>query len=106
MVAIRTMNLIDVNQALRIYLGSDQNGGVEPYGMVARVEARYGSNASTVIAELESVLDGLYQESDVINLPTLADIAIFVEKRVRLRRPDLEDDVCKAIGNYVSYSYR
>ncbi len=47
------MNLIDVNQALRIYLGSDQNGGVEPYGMVARVEARYGSNASTVIAELE-----------------------------------------------------
>jgi len=37
---------------------------------------------------------------------SLEDVAHLVEQRARANRPDLQDDVCKAIGSYFAYSYK
>jgi hypothetical protein len=97
------VSTFDINEAFRIYLGSNWSGGVTPYGMEARVHAKYGPLSSSVLEELNKVMDGLCEDSELL---AVSDIAKFVTNRARLRRPDLKRDVCKAIGNLVSYSYR
>jgi hypothetical protein len=104
---IRTVDTLEINQALRIYLDADpRSGGVRPSGMVERIRSKYGSRSPTVLEEIKRVIGGLYDEEEVVGLKSLQDIGAFAEARARSRRPDLEDDVCKAIGNYISYSYR
>ena len=102
------MSTVDINDAIRTYLGSDARGGVLPYGMEERLQAKYGALASKVLEEVRLVvdMDGLLEHDEGLQSPSLGAIATLVEQRVRARRPDLQDDVCRAIGNYFSYSYR
>jgi hypothetical protein len=102
----REGNTGDLNQALRIYLGSNASGGVKPYGGADRIRASYGSNSPEVLKEIQHFIDGLFEREELLNLPSLVAIGAFVEGRARSARPDLEGDVCRAIGNYVSYSYK
>jgi hypothetical protein len=100
------MKTVDINEALRTYLGSDANGGVTPYGMAERVKARYGDLAETVQASINDALDGLLDVPEPQRFEPLETISTFVTKNARTRRPNLDFDVCKAIGNYASYGYR
>ena len=94
------MDTLDINEALRIYLDADpRSGGVRPYGMVERIQSKYGSRSPTVLEEIKRVIGDLYDEEEVVGLKSLQDIGAFPEAG-RIRRPDLEDDVCKAIGKH------
>jgi|KBSSwiStaDraftv2_1062776.scaffolds.fasta_scaffold634234_2 hypothetical protein len=55
------MSTIDIDEAIRTYLGSDERGGVVPYGQEERVRAKYGPRATTVLEEVLRVIqaDGL-----------------------------------------------
>jgi len=97
---------IDLNDALRIYFAATPTGGVIPYGARERLVAHYGAKAAAVQLAIDAALHGLFDETEVRELDSLTTIAAFVENRARARRPDLHDDVCRAIGNYASYSYK
>jgi len=94
---------IEINEALRTYLGSDPNGGVRPYDMVERVRDRYGANLVEVVACIESALQGLLDIPEAPWRKSIEDISIFLEQRARRSRPEFDDDVCKAIGSYALY---
>ena len=98
----------EINEAIRTYLGSDAKGGVLPYGMEQRVRAKYGADAPEVLEAVRVVvdMDGLLEDREGFELPSLGAIADVVSERLRVRRPDLSDDVCRAVGNYVCYSFR
>ena len=100
------MNGLDINEALRTYLGADATGAVTPYGMAERVRERYGSRAAEAQAAVNAALEGLLVVPDSMRSESLPSIAAFASKQARLRRPELADDVCRAIGNYASYGYR
>lgn len=101
------VHTLDINQALRVYLGVDpRSGGIQPCGMVERIRSKYGTASPTVLEKIKRLLNGLYDEDEVAGLASLQEIGARVEANARTRWPDLEDDVCKAIGNYVSYSCR
>jgi hypothetical protein len=102
------MRPADINEAIRTYLGSDAKGGVLPYGMEQRVRSKYGEDTVKTLADVRLVIDtyGWLTPHEGFQLASLEEIADVVEQRVRTRRPDLQDDVCRAIGNYVSYQYR
>jgi hypothetical protein len=70
------------------------------------VRSTYAAKSAEVLREIEHLIDALLTEEEVVGLPSLTDIATFVEKRAGSLRPELEPDVCRAIGNYVSYSYK
>jgi hypothetical protein len=98
---------IDINEAVRTYLGSGSTGGVLPYGMEERVRAKYGADAAKVMNEVELVMgmvDGMLDDRE--RCESLQTIGTLVAERVHARRPDLHENVCRAIGNYVSYNYR
>lgn len=96
----------NINRALRIYLGADMQSGVRPYGMEERVQTEYGVNATEVLEEVRCAIDGLLEPHEAAQLASLEEIALLAGRRARSRRPELADDVCRAIGNYVSYSYK
>jgi hypothetical protein len=100
------MNAVDLNEALRTYLGSGSNGGVAPYGMAERIRAKYGGMAEAVQASIDQVLDGLLDVPESQRFESLVTISMFVTERARTLRPDLHIDVCKAIGSYASYGHR
>lgn len=100
------MNAADFNRALRIYLGFVPGGGATPYGGAKRIRLSYGASSAETIKAIEQLIRGLFVEEEVVRLPSLAAIADFVANRASLTRPELDGDVCRAIGNYVSYSYK
>ncbi len=100
------MNGKDINEALRTYLGADSKGGVTPYGMAERVRERYGTAATEVQAAIDVALEGLLEVPDSMHVESLQAIGAFATEQARLRRPEFEDDVCRAIGDYVSYRFR
>jgi hypothetical protein len=100
------METADINQALRIYLGAAPNGGVRPYGMDERLGAAYGSGSDDILEQVKQVIDNLWDHDADMMLPSLQAIGHAAAQRARVRYPDLDDDVCRAIGNYISYSYR
>lgn len=100
------MGGVDINKALRIYFGSDSRGGVVPYGGDGRVESKYGPRTPAVLEAINKVLHALVVPNDVTQQASLQEIGAFAEQLARSRFPELEDDVCRAIGNYVSYSWR
>ncbi len=97
---------IDLNEALRVYLGSDSNGGITPYGMAERLAARYRDKAEAIQSSIDQDLDGLLDVPTSKLSEPLENVRAFVETRTRELRPDLADDVCKAIGNYAAYQWR
>jgi hypothetical protein len=100
------MATLDINEGLRIYLGSDESGGVRPYGMEARIHERYGVEAAAVEREIRAVLASVGDVPEAQRFDGPAAIALLIADRARVMRFRLADDVCKAIGNYVAYSYR
>jgi hypothetical protein len=74
--------------------------------MDERVHAEYGAKAGDVVREIRGVLDSINIPQDVSQRANLQEISALAERLARLQRPSLDDDVCRAIGNYVSYSYR
>ena len=94
---------IEINEALRTYLGSDPNGGVRPYDMVERVRERYGANSAEVLALIESALQGLLDIPDAQWRKSIENIVGFLEQRARRSKPEFDNDVCKAIGTYALY---
>jgi hypothetical protein len=100
------MDRLDLNKALRIYLGSDPKGGVRPYGMRERVEAEFGAKSAEVVREIHALLAQITIPPEVAHTGTLQEIGALAEKLARAREPGLDDDACRAIGNYVSYGYR
>src|SRR5262245_48583002 len=95
-----------INEALRVYFDSDANGAVRPYGMSERLRERYGSHAATIEAAVSQLLESVIDVPEHVRLESLETIAAFITEQTHRRRPDLSDDVCRAIGNYVSYGYR
>jgi hypothetical protein len=100
------MDDFDINEALRVYFDSDETGAVRPYGMHERVRDRYGADSSKVEAAVDQALTGLLDVPQSMRFGPLQAIAEFATRRARLQRPELKDDVCRAIGNYVSYGFR
>jgi hypothetical protein len=100
------MTGVDINEALRTYLGSDAKGGVTPYGMKERVRERYGASAAEVQAAIDLALDGLLEVPASMRFESLPAIAAFAAEQARRRNPELDAEVCRAIGSYVSYGYR
>jgi hypothetical protein len=98
---------VDITEALRCYFGADARGGIMPGGKKERVLERYGSDAPAVLLVIERALEGLLDLSDDVWLAgSLIASGEVAEKRARTRRPDFDDVVCKAIGNYVAYTCR
>jgi hypothetical protein len=97
---------VSINEGLRTYLGSDPNGGVTPYGMAERLRDKYGDLAVTVQSMIDEALGGLLEVPDSLRFESLEALSAFVSQRARTLRPNFDPDVCKAIGNYVSYGHR
>lgn len=100
------MRTLDVNEAMRVYLGSGGTGGVLPYGMQARIEEEYGVDASEVEELVREVLEAVGAVPVERRHEALSEIALLIAEQARATRFGLADDVCRSIGNYVAYSYR
>jgi hypothetical protein len=74
--------------------------------MTERVQERYGTAANEVQAAIDVALQGLLEVPDSMRFESLPAVAAFATEQARLRRPEFEEEVCRAIGNYVSYGYR
>ena len=97
----------DLNEALRTYLGSTRDDrGVRPWATEERVREAYGEDADAALAEVHRVLDAIVVPDRIGQRATLQEIGQFAEKAARALRDNLDDDVCEAIGNYVSFSYK
>jgi hypothetical protein len=101
-----TMTKIDFNKVLRTYLGAGSSGGVLPYGQEERIRSEYGTDADEILAEVRQLLTLVVIPRDLELRGSLPEIAAYAEQLVRSQRPDLEALICRAVGNYVSYSYR
>jgi hypothetical protein len=98
---------LDLNEALRCYFGATPTGAITPYGMKERVRDRYGLGAAEVQRAIDDALEGLLElTDDVWMAPSFVASGEVAERRARARRPDFDDVVCRAIGNYVSFLCR
>ncbi len=97
----------DLNEALRTYLGSTRgNRGVKPWGNEERVRETYGVDAEAALAAVRRIIDAIHIPEEIEQSATLQEIGSSAEMAAHALGADLDEDVCQAIGNYVSYSYR
>jgi hypothetical protein len=96
--------ILDVHEAVRIYLDPDPTGGYEPICGEERLRARFGSDFEQVKARIREFLDPICA-FDVSTLD-LREIADRTAARAKELLPDLDPVLCRSIGNYHSYSYK
>ena len=96
--------MIDINEALAVYLGTDDRGGYMPVGHEMRLEKHYGDsweqamNAIQVYLQFDYTPD--WSEND------LNSVADAFTEAVSSRFPELSANVARALGNRFSYGWR
>lgn len=102
------MNDAEIDKAIRVYLGADNDGSVEPTRMMDRLRREYGEQAGEIESAIRAILTPLVTLSpqELNDCASLREIADLVEARCVSSYPRMAPDVRRAIGNYASYSYR
>jgi hypothetical protein len=74
--------------------------------MTERLRERYGAQASVIEQAILEVVRELADVPASVRFGSLDEIGDSVLERARAQHPELADDVCRALGNYVAYGYR
>ena len=101
------MNDQELNEVIRVYLGSDENGSVIPVGELDRMKSAYGDKAGHMADLARGVIGSICDvPPHVLGTDNLAALARLAESRAADSHPELAPDVCRAIGNHYAYQWK
>jgi hypothetical protein len=96
--------MIDINEALETYLGTDHNGEYMPLRQDERIRKKYHASSCEVMAAIRLYLDFNlaidWQEHD------LNSAGDSFTKAVSTRFPELTPNVARSLGNRFTYGWR
>jgi hypothetical protein len=96
--------LDNINEILRIYLGTDTSGGYQPVGCEDRLRDAYPSNPDMVLARIAHYLD--FEFSPAYQFPDLVQARDAFESAIKTTFPELEPVVARALANRYAYNWR
>jgi hypothetical protein len=96
--------MIDINEALTVYLGTDDSGGYSPVGHEDRLKERYGDAWPEVLTVIEEYLQFDYHPD--WSKQDLNNAGAEFSEAVSIRYPDLATNVVRALGNRFAYGWR
>ncbi|WP_018623480.1 hypothetical protein [Kangiella aquimarina] len=96
--------MIDINEALTVYLGTDESGGYMPMGQEERLRKHYGEKWKQAMAAIDSYLE--FDFSPDWSKHDLNSAAISFSVEVLKDHPELKEYVARALGNRFTYDFR
>lgn len=96
----------ELNEAMRIYLGGGEGGGIDPLGRKERLDKQYGPRSPEIQKELDEILgkvssieiDWKIGKGEAL----LVQLVNLVQKKISWA----DDVVCKKMANYIAFQFR
>lgn len=101
---LSVMDHLDINRVLRIYLGTDANGGFQPVGCEKRLRSAFPTDYSRMMELASPYLDE-HQSPDFSRGGLVEERDRFADA-LRQKFPELDDVCVRALANRWSYDYR
>jgi hypothetical protein len=101
-----TVDRIELNNALIVYLGGGRERGILPYGQKERLRAAFPENSDDLLNECEKIIALLDCDEKVLQTGDLVQIGNNASEQIKKRVDWLEDIVANKLGNYYSYQMR
>ena len=98
------MEHFDINRVLRIYLGTDENGGFQPIGCEERLRSAFPTDYSRVMKLASPYLDE-HHSPDWSRGDLVEEGNRFAET-LQQKFPELDEVCIRALANRWSFDYR
>lgn len=100
------MNDKEINDAMRVFLGGGDGGGIDPLRGKERLEKHYGQESVVIQIKLENILESITSLDFDWKNRGGADLLDQLIKKIKPKLSWADDVVCKKIANYVAFQWR
>ena len=96
--------IYDMNEVLRIYLGTDQNGGYQPIGNDDRLKVAYPDCYDEMIRIIEPYLE--FEFTPDWKTQTLIQASDAFATALKEKHPELTDLIVRSLSNRFAFDWK